>query len=48
MKAIADEFGEEGVGEEEDGEDQVGVVGACGLDLFAEPGTHYGRCMRCV
>lgn len=40
MEAVADEVGEGGVAEEEEGEDQVGVVSARGFELFAEPGTH--------
>lgn len=37
MEGVADEGGEEGVGEEEGGEDEVGEVGGGGLEVFLEP-----------
>ncbi len=37
MEGVADEGGEEGVGEEEGGEDEVGEVGGDGLEVFLEP-----------
>ena len=37
MEGVADEGGEEGVGEEEGGEDEVGKVGGDGLEVFFEP-----------
>lgn len=41
MEAVADAAGEEGVEEEEEGEDEVGEVGRGKFELFAEPGTHF-------
>ncbi len=40
MQAVPDELGEGGVGDEEDGEDEVGEMAGGWLDLLAEPGTH--------
>ena len=37
MEGIADEGGEEGIGEEEGGEDEVGEMGGYGLEVFIEP-----------
>lgn len=42
MESIADEGGEEGVGEEEGGEDKVGEVDRDGLEVFIEP--RHGGC----
>lgn len=42
MEGVADEGGEEGVGEEEGGEDEVGKVGGDGLEVFVEP--RHGGC----
>lgn len=41
VKAVADAAAEDGVEEEEEGEDEVGEVGRGRFELFAEPGTHY-------
>ena len=37
MEGIADEGGEEGIDEEEGGQEEVGEVGGDGLEVFIEP-----------